>query len=50
MTFGCTLHGEAHKILEGGEWCLLPKVVGHLKLLLEAVPIKFITPLPFDLH
>jgi hypothetical protein len=34
----------------GGEWCLLPKVVGHVKLVLEAVPIKFVTPLPFDLH
>jgi hypothetical protein len=35
---------------EGGEWCLLPKVTNHIKLVLEAMPTKSATPFAFNLH
>jgi hypothetical protein len=42
---------KRHRIYyRGGEWCLLSKVVGHVKLVLEVVPIKSITPFVFNLH
>jgi hypothetical protein len=50
MTLGCNPHGEAQSILQGGEWCLLPNVVGCVKLVLEVVPTKSTTPFPFNLH
>jgi hypothetical protein len=50
VTFGCNSHGKAQNILQGREWCLLPKVASHVKLVLEVVPTKSITPLPFNLH
>jgi len=50
MTFGCGPNREAQNILYGGEWCLLPKVAGYVKLVLEVVPTKSTTPLSFDLH
>jgi hypothetical protein len=50
MPFGCSLHGEAKNILQGGEWCLLPKVVICVKLVLEVVFTKSIAPLAFNLH
>jgi hypothetical protein len=34
----------------GREWLLFPKIVGHVKLVLEVVFIKSTTPFPFDLH
>jgi len=50
LTFGCGLNRKAQSILYGGEWCLLPKVVGRVKLVFEVVPIKSIVPLSFNLH
>jgi hypothetical protein len=50
MSFGCSPHKKSHNILQGGEWCLFPKVVGRVKLVLEVVPIKSTTPLAFNLH
>jgi hypothetical protein len=50
VTFGCRLHKEAQSILWGGEWCLLPKVASCVKLMLEVVLIKFVAPLPLNLH
>ncbi len=50
MTFGCSPHGEAQNILQGEEWCLLPKVVGRVKLMFKVVLVKFVAPLPFNLH
>jgi hypothetical protein len=50
VTFGCNPCRKAHNILWGREWCILPKVVGHVKLVFEVVPTKFVTPLPFNLH
>jgi len=41
---------RAQNILWGREWCLFSKVVGCVKLVLEVVPIKFITPFAFNLH
>jgi hypothetical protein len=41
---------SSQKAYNGGEWCLLPKVAGHVKLVLKVVFIKFIAPFPFDLH
>jgi len=33
-----------------GNGGLIPKVVGHVKFMPEVIPIKFIAPLPFNLH
>jgi len=50
VTFGCSPRREAQSILYGREWCLFPKVAGHVKLMFEVVLTKFIAPFPFDLH
>jgi len=50
VTFEYNPYGKAQNIVWGGEYCLLTKVVGHVKLLLEVVSIKSIAPLPFNLH
>jgi len=50
MPFGCSFHGEAKNILQGGEWCLLPKVAIRVKLVFEVFPTKAIAPLAFNLH
>jgi hypothetical protein len=50
VMFGCSPCREASNIIEGGEWCLFPKVIGCVKLVLEVVITKFVTPFPFDLH
>jgi hypothetical protein len=50
MTFGCSPYGETQSILEGREGCLLLKVASYVKLVFKVVPIKFVTPLPFNLH
>jgi hypothetical protein len=49
MPFGCSPHGESQSILKGRE-CLLPKVAGCVKLVLEIVPTKSTTSLEFNLH
>jgi hypothetical protein len=42
---------KRHKVYYRGRgWCLLPKVTGRVKPVLEVVPTKFVTPLPFNLH
>lgn len=50
MSFGCSPYGESHSVLEGGEWCSFPKVVGPIKLVLEVVHTKFTTSLALNLH
>jgi len=50
MTFRCSPHGEAQNILQEGEWCLFPKVIGHEKLVFEVVLTKSVVPFPFNLH
>jgi hypothetical protein len=50
MTFGHSFRGDAPSILYRGEWCLLPKVMGHVKLVLEVILTKSIAPLSFNLH
>jgi hypothetical protein len=41
---------ERHRIYYKEGNGLLPKVAGCVKLVLEVVPTKSITPFPFDLH
>jgi hypothetical protein len=42
---------KKHKVYyRGGEWCIFPKVVSHVKLVFEVVLIKFVTPFLFNLH
>jgi hypothetical protein len=43
MSFECNPHKESQSILQGEEWCFFPKVVGHVKLVLEVVLTKFAT-------
>jgi len=50
MTFGCSPRGEAQSILQGKEWCLFPKFVGCVKLVLKVVPTKFVASLSYNLH
>ncbi len=50
VTFRCSSYGKTQNILLGREWCLLPKVVGHVKLVLEVVPTKSTPIFPFNLH
>ncbi len=42
---------KRHKVYyRGREWCFLPKVVSHAKLVFEVVITKFVAPLLFNLH
>jgi hypothetical protein len=50
VIFRCSSYGKTQNILLGREWCLLPKVVGHVKLVLEVVPTKSTPIFPFNLH
>jgi hypothetical protein len=49
MTFKCSPI-ERHRVYYREESGLFLKVAGHVKLVLEVVLIKSITPLPFILH
>jgi hypothetical protein len=49
VSFRCNPHGESHNKLQGGEWCLFPKVMGRVKLVHEVVLTKSTTPLAFNL-
>ncbi len=50
MTFGYNPCGKSHNISQGKEWCLLPNVTSHVKLVLEVVPTKFVAPFLINSH
>jgi hypothetical protein len=49
VTFGCNPCEEAQSILYGGEWCLLPKVVGCVDLVFEIILTKSVAPFPLTI-
>jgi len=51
VTFGCKFPWKGIEYTIGGrKRCLLLKVLGRVKLVLEVVPTNSTTPLPFNLH